>query len=507
VSAIEMLESFIDKIKINEIIPDNWLIVTFPEAIFFQEGPGLRKYQYRESGIPFLNIRTLVDGRVNHDLCKYLDPEEVSEKYQHFLLQSGDIVASSSGTLGKVAVICEEDLPLMLNTSIIRFRPYANSEPIRDFILWYLKSDHFLLQATKASTGSAQVNFGPSHLKKMYFLLPPLNEQRRIVEKIEALTARSRKAREALEAIPNLLDQFRQSVLAAAFRGDLTADWREQNPDVEPAEVLLERIRVERCERWKESELEKMRAKGKEPQNDQWKEKYKEPNFEEYDFPDELPEGWAGTCIGEIADCLDSVRVPINKDERARREGDIPYYGANGQVGWIDNYLFDEDLVIVVEDETFIGRIKPFSYKITGKSWVNNHAHVLRPLGGMSADFLNFSLMFYPFIPLTSGTTGRRKLTQKSLLAAPYKLPSLQEQKQIVERIEVYFGLADSLQNELENGLSQYETLDQSILAKAFRGELVPQDPNDEPANLLLERIRAERERLGNSKKRGKAKT
>jgi type I restriction enzyme S subunit len=92
--------------------------------------------------------------------------------------------------------------------------------------------------------------------------LPPLNEQRRIVEKIEALTARSRKAREALAAIPELLDQFRQSVLAAAFRGDLTADWREQNPDVEPAEALLERIRVERRKRWEEAELEKMRAKG-----------------------------------------------------------------------------------------------------------------------------------------------------------------------------------------------------------------------------------------------------
>jgi type I restriction enzyme S subunit len=186
-----------------------------------------------------------------------------------------------------------------------------------------------------------------------------------------------------------------------------------------------------------------------------------------------------------------------------RRNTKIPYYGANGQVGWIDDYLFDENLVIVVEDETFIGRTKPFSYKITGRSWVNNHAHVLRPLGGMSADFLNYSLMFYPFIPLTSGTTGRRKLTQKSLLAAPYKLPPLREQKQIVARIKKYFDLADSLQNELEDGLGQYETLDQSILAKAFRGELVPQDPTDEPAAVLLARIRAERDKL-NPQRQGK---
>ena len=83
--------------------------------------------------------------------------------------------------------------------------------------------------------------------------IPPLNEQRRIVAKIEALTAHSRKASEALDAIPALLDQFRQSVLAAAFRGDLTADWREQNPDVEPAEKLLERIRAGRQAQWEDA--------------------------------------------------------------------------------------------------------------------------------------------------------------------------------------------------------------------------------------------------------------
>jgi type I restriction enzyme S subunit len=380
----------------------------------------------------------------------------------------------------------------------------SNGSVLPDYVYRYLRQQSYRDNAAQAMTGAV----GQRRVPKQFVLgtklpLPPLNEQRRIVEKVEALTARSRKAREALAAIPELLAQFRQSVLAAAFRGDLTADWRAQNPDVEPAEALLEWIRVERRKRWEKAELEKMRAKGKEPTNDKWKAKYKEPNFEEYDLPDDLPESWAGAYIGEIADCLDSVRVPINKDERARREGDIPYYGANGQVGWIDDYLFDENLVIVVEDETFIGRTKPFSYKITGRSWVNNHAHVLRPLGGMSADFLNYSLMFYPFIPLTSGTTGRRKLTQKSLLAAPYKLPPLREQKQIVARIKKYFDLADSLQNELEDGLGQYETLDQSILAKAFRGELVPQDPTDEPAAVLLARIRAERDKL-NPQRQGK---
>lgn len=92
--------------------PSTWLICKLPEVVFFQEGPGLRKYQYRDNGIPFLNIRTLVEDRVDLTLCKFLDVEEVEEKYQHFLLESGDIVCSTSGTLGKTAVIHKEDVTI-----------------------------------------------------------------------------------------------------------------------------------------------------------------------------------------------------------------------------------------------------------------------------------------------------------------------------------------------------------------------------------------------------------
>ena len=106
--------------------------------------------------------------------------------------------------------------------------------------------------------------------------LPPLAEQQRIVAKIEALQERSRRAREALSEVGPLLEQFRQSVLAAAFRGDLTADWRAAHPNVEPASELLHRIRAERRRRWEQAELVKYEAKGQKPPKN-WKEKYKEP--------------------------------------------------------------------------------------------------------------------------------------------------------------------------------------------------------------------------------------
>src|SRR5690606_38158992 len=100
-----------------------WGEALLPEVVYFQEGPGLRNWQYRDEGIPFVNIRCLKDGRLMRSEMTCLDPEEVETKYQHFLLDVGDYVVSSSGTLGRLAEVFPEDLPCILNTSVIRFRP------------------------------------------------------------------------------------------------------------------------------------------------------------------------------------------------------------------------------------------------------------------------------------------------------------------------------------------------------------------------------------------------
>jgi type I restriction enzyme S subunit len=180
---------------------------------------------------------------------------------------------------------------------------------------------------------------------------------------------------------------------------------------------------------------------------------------------------WA--TIDQIAECLDSKRIPINKKERATRQGQIPYYGANGQVGWIDDYLFDEPLVLIVEDETFTGREIPFSYKITGKSWVNNHAHVLQNTGAVTLDFLNYALNFYPFTPLTTGTTGRKKLTQGALITAPLSLPPIAEQSAIVAEIDRRLSVTEELETTIETNLKRAERLRQTVLKQAFSGGLV----------------------------------
>jgi type I restriction enzyme S subunit len=172
--------------------------VLLKTVAYFQEGPGLRNWQYASSGIPFLNIRTLRDdGTIDTSLCQFVKNSEFDGKYEHFLLDKGDYVVSSSGTLGKLAEVRSQDLPLMLNTSVIRFRPIDSQILNRVYLKWFIKSPLYIRQIERASTGIAIKNYGPSHLKKMFIPLPPLSEQRRIVELLDQADALRKKRAEA----------------------------------------------------------------------------------------------------------------------------------------------------------------------------------------------------------------------------------------------------------------------------------------------------------------------
>ena len=151
-------------------IPEGWLGL-FPDFVDFKEGPGLRKWQYRSEGLPFLNIRTLVDNDIDLSKVQYLDPKEVEVKYQHFLLKEYDHVVSSSGTLGRIVTIQKQHLPLMLNTSIIRMRP-STIRVARWQLKHFLSSDYFQNQILSFAIGAAQPNFGPSHLQQMLIVSP-----------------------------------------------------------------------------------------------------------------------------------------------------------------------------------------------------------------------------------------------------------------------------------------------------------------------------------------------
>jgi type I restriction enzyme S subunit len=304
--------------------------------------------------------------------------------------------------------------------------------------------------------------------------LPPLAEQTRIAAKLDELLAQVDTLKARIDGIPALLKRFRQSVLAAAVSGRLTEEWRASSPVSESAEEYLARVI--------QSRRQHPVVKFKEPVS---------PDLEKREI--EVPQGWIVASVSSFAECLDSMRVPVKKELRKSGEGKYPYFGANGEVDRVDEYIFDDDLVLVTEDETFYGREKPIAYKYSGRCWVNNHVHALRAHDSVARDYLCYALMHYDVIPWLTGTTGRAKLTQGALLSLPLQVPPSAEQTEIVRRVEQLFAFADQLEAKISEAKTRIDRLILSILAKAFRGELVPQDPSDEPASALLERIQAQR--------------
>ncbi|MDQ7778704.1 MAG: restriction endonuclease subunit S, partial [Planctomycetota bacterium] len=265
------------------------------------------------------------------------------------------------------------------------------------------------------------------------------------------------------------------------------------NPDSplrkEPASVLLERIRKEREKTGKAT----ARRVPVPPDT--------------ANLPD-LPEGWVWTVLGDITRNLDGRRVPVKDDDRANMQGPYPYYGASGVIDTVKDFLFDGDYLLIAEDgANLLARSKPIAFQAHGKFWVNNHAHVVQTLGRMPLAFLEH---FLNSISLKFAITGsaQPKLTQANMNRLPVSLPPTLEQERIVEELARRFSAVDEAEKAVNKGLRQAERLRQSILKRAFEGQLVPQDPNDEPAEKLLARIRAEREKedrrpsLGRSRRR-----
>lgn len=190
-----------------------WPIVPLSEAFWFQEGPGIRKWQFTKAGIKLLNVGNIEkDGSLNLSKTdRHLDETEVGKKYSHFLVDAGDLVIASSGisfdedgllrTRG--VFVKQNDLPLCLNTSTIRFKPVDGVSDLRFLRLW-LNSRDFRSQITKLVTGTAQQNFGPSHLKATKISLPSLAEQRRIaaiLDKADEVRAKRRAALTRLDSL------------------------------------------------------------------------------------------------------------------------------------------------------------------------------------------------------------------------------------------------------------------------------------------------------------------
>ncbi|MBD2003844.1 MULTISPECIES: restriction endonuclease subunit S [Cyanophyceae] len=417
----------------------------------------------------YIRTTDISSGRINWDRVPFcLDVPENLEKYR---IQKNDILVSRAGSVGISYRIEEIPVDAVFASYLIRFKPLEWIIP--KYIEFYLKSESYWRSISDFTAGIAVPNVNASKLAEVKIPLAPINEQRRIVAKLEKLLAKVDTCKERLDKIPGILKRFRQSVLSAACSGRLTADWRENNPDVESAEELFRK------------------------------------NLKE--SSSELPLNWYLVSVGDVITSLkygtsqkcsyDSNGVPVlripNVSKGAIDQSDLKYAELS-EKEYEELKLFPGDILLIrsngsvslVGKSALIGKAdKDFAYA--------GYLIRLRPNPQLiDPTYLNMVLSSYDVrlqieIPARS-TSGVNNINSQEVKQLKIPVSPLSEQQEIVRRVQTLFKTADQIEQRYQKARGYVDQLTQSILAKAFRGELVPQDPNDEPASVLLEQIRAE---------------
>ena len=354
----------------------------------------------------------------------------------------------------------------------------------------------------KLGKGGAQANISQTVLKEVPFPLPPLAEQRRIVAKLDALMQRVEASQARLEKLPGLLKKFRQAVLAAAVSGRLTEAWRAEQPAQETGADLLARIRTERRAQWEAKQRAKLSGKQL-SLNDSWKQKYEEPAEPDTSELQELPEGWVWATMPVIGELNrgKSKHRPRNDDALYGgpypfiQTGDISranriitsYRQTYSEFGLEQSKLWPKGTLCItiaanIADTAILGFDACFPDSVVG---------FLANADNIEIDFVEYFISTAKAnIEHYAPATAQKNINLEILSQIAIPLPGFQEQQEIVRQVNHYFALADALEARFEQAAAMVEQLPQALLAKAFSGQLVPQDPSDEPASVLLERLR-----------------
>ena len=209
-----------------------------------------------------------------------------------------------------------------------------------------------------------------------------------------------------------------------------------------------------------------------------------------------MPDGWEWVRFGTLTINRDNERKPVSSLNRNNVEKKYDYYGASGKIDKINDYIFNEKLLLIGEDgANLITRTKPIAFFADGYYWVNNHAHCI---DATNKNYLDYLCYYINAISLDEYITGsaQPKMNQENMNSIIISIPPLNEQLQIIKQIDNLFNVIDNLEYNIIVFEEHIELIKSCILSLAIRGKLVPQDPSDEPASVLLERIRAEKEEL-----------
>lgn len=506
------------KAEIHRTIPTGWLrekLGNLADKITKGATPTTYGYEFQRSGINFIKIQNVFSGTI--DLATITDfiSEEAHQNQKKSILRIDDVLFSIAGTIGETSIVKPQHLPANTNQAFAIISGFSELL-LPKYLEFQLRS--FVSQKTKEKArGGAMNNVSLEDLKHLELLLPPLSEQYRIVAKIEELFSELDKGIENLKITRVQLKVYRQALLKHAFEGKLTAQWRAANHDkLETADALLKRIQQERAQRYQQQLADWEANGGSKPKAPKTLSPLTKEELAE--LP-ELPEGWGWVRYGDLCS---HVRNGIS----AKPEGDTgtpifrisavrPLFFDMTDIRFIDNTTGEFDAYCLERGDLVFTRYNGSrryvgvcaEYRSDEKRLFPDKLVQTRIFSkNMSTSYLEKALnsgASRKFVESKIRTTaGQSGVSGDDIKNIPVPFCPTDEQIQIVEELESKLSEVDQLEQTIATSLQQAEALRQSILKKAFSGQLVPQDPDDEPATVLLERIRAERDKSINVTKK-----
>ncbi len=194
------------------LIPEDWEVVDSKNILFFQEGPGIRSFEYSSKGCHIINVRCVRRNYIDLNNAKFVSWNLVQKKWNHFLVKEGDILVTTSGTIGRVTRVKKENLPLLMNTSVVRFRSLDKEKLDNNYLQYYLQSSFFFTQLYNQHTGAVIKNVGPSHIKRTKVILPSFSEQRKIARVLSKIQQAIEQQDKIIEATKNLKKSLMQKI-------------------------------------------------------------------------------------------------------------------------------------------------------------------------------------------------------------------------------------------------------------------------------------------------------
>ncbi|MFW1946455.1 restriction endonuclease subunit S [Acinetobacter bereziniae] len=485
----------------SKTLPKGWCWATINDTGSYINGFAFKPSHRSDSGRPIIRIQNLTDPSKPFNYTELELPDD-------YKVSQNDILVSWSATLD---VFLWHGPNALLNQHIFKVVP-NESLVDKTFLRYSLKKSIEELLNTEHLHGSTMKHINRGPFLAHQIPLPPLNEQSRIADKIDELFSELDNGIEELETAQKKLELYRQSLLKSAVEGELSKVWRETQTEIsETGEQLLARILKERRERWEQEKLKEFAEKGKNPPKN-WQDKYPEPVQPDTENLPQLPESWVWASLDQVMLIKGGIqkkpsRAPVNNKFPFLRVANV--YRAQLNLddiheielfeGEIERYKLEKGDLLIVEGNgslTEIGRCAIWDGSIPNAVH-QNHLIRARPIHVLSQyleTWLNSSDGINYMAKLAVTTSGLYSLSVGKIAQIPVPLPPLNEQSFIT------IDLASKLEQQKQQlmNLKELQNLNKlqkkNILSDAFTGKLIPQDPNDEPAQVLLGRIQQQRE-------------